>query len=251
MGERDLQGRVAIVTGAARGIGQAIALELARRGADIAICDLAGTKDTITGAEACGVRALAHCMDVGDRRAAERLFNVVEDRFGRVDIVVNNAAQTVRKPLVELEVSDLEKTWGTTLWGVFHFSQLAARRMIAQGGGGNIVTISSVLAHIPHVNSSPYNGAKAAVNQMMRTWALELAPHRIRVNAVEPGWTDTPGERSFATEEELREGGAALPLGRLGAPADIAKAVAFLVSDDAGYITGTVLSVDGGISLIR
>jgi glucose 1-dehydrogenase len=249
--ERNLAGKVAIVTGAARGIGQAIAIELARRGADVAVCDLAGTKETVAAVESFGVRALAHCMDVGDRKAAERLFNVTEDRFGRIDIMVNNAAQTVRKPLVELEIADMEKTLSTTFWGVFHFSQLAARRMIARGEGGNIVAISSVLAHIPHVNSSPYNGAKAAVNQMTRTWALELAPHRIRVNAVEPGWTDTPGERSFATEAELLAGGAGLPLGRLGSPEDIAKAVAFLVSDDAAYITGTVLSVDGGISLVR
>ncbi len=228
MNKRSLEGRVAIVSGGARGIGQATALELARRGADVAVCDLAAAKKTVAGVEGHGVRGLAHCMDVADRKAAERLFNVVEERFGRIDIVVNNAAQTVRKPLVELEAADLEKTWGSTVWGVFHFSQLAARRMIARGEGGNIVSISSVLAHIPHLNSSPYNGAKAAVNQMTRTWALELAPYRIRVNAIEPGWIDTPGERSFATEEELRAGGAGLPLGRLGSAEDIAKAVGVL-----------------------
>ena len=123
--------------------------------------------------------------------------------------------------------------------------------MISQGSGGNIVVISSVLAHIPYVESSPYNGAKAAVNQMARTWALELAPHRIRVNTIEPGWIDTPGERAFATEEQLREEGAKLPLGRLGRPEEIAKAVAFLVSDDAAYITGSTLRVDGAITLVK
>jgi glucose 1-dehydrogenase len=123
--------------------------------------------------------------------------------------------------------------------------------MIADRRPGNIVVIGSVLGHIPFVSSSPYNGAKAAVNQMARTWALELAPNRIRVNVVEPGWVDTPGERNFATEAQIQSEGEKLPLGRLGHPEEIAKAVAFLVSEDASYITGSTLRVDGGISLIR
>ncbi|HVW87651.1 MAG TPA: SDR family oxidoreductase, partial [Bryobacteraceae bacterium] len=123
--------------------------------------------------------------------------------------------------------------------------------MMASQGGGAVITISSVLANIPQVNSSPYNGAKAAVNQMTRTWALELARYGIRVNAIEPGWIDTPGERNFATEDQIRAEGAKLPLGRLGRAREIAKAVAFLASDDASYITGSILLVDGGISLVR
>jgi glucose 1-dehydrogenase len=159
--------------------------------------------------------------------------------------------RSIRKPLIDLAVEDVEATWSVTLWGVFHATQLAARMMIAQNQPGNIVTISSVLAHVPQVSSSPYNGAKAAINQMTRTWALELAPHRIRVNAIEPGWIDTPGERAFATEDQLREEASKLPLGRLGRAEEIAKAAAFLVSEDASYITGSILRVDGGISLIR
>lgn len=248
---KNLQGQVAIVTGGARGIGQAIAMELARRGADIAICDLSDASETVAEVERCGVRAFCHQMDAGNRHDAERLFEAVQSRFGKLDILVNNAARTIRKPLIELDVTDVETTWGGTLWSVFHFTQLAARTMISRQQPGNIVTISSVLAHIPHVNSSPYNGAKAAVNQMMRTWALELAPHGIRVNVIEPGWTDTPGERSFATEEQIREQGAKLPLGRLGKPSEIANAVAFLVSGEASYVTGSVLRVDGGITLVR
>jgi glucose 1-dehydrogenase len=201
--------------------------------------------------EAFGVRAIASRADLAVREQVEALFKRVQEQFGRLDVLVNNAAQSIRKPLIDLETADVEKTWGAALWGVFHCSQLAARMMIAGNTPGSIVTISSVLAHIPYVNSSPYNGAKAAVNQMAKTWALELAPHGIRVNVIEPGWTDTPGERNFATEDQLRDEGAKLPLGRLGRSSEIAQAVAFLVSEDASYVTGSILRVDGGISLVR
>jgi glucose 1-dehydrogenase len=248
---RNLQGKTAVVTGAARGIGQAVALELAERGANVAICDWQDAAETLIAIEKHGVCALFERRDVGDRKQMGEFFEAVREELGRVDILVNNAAQSIRKPLVELEIGDVQKTWGATLWGVFHCSQLAARMMIAQGGQGNIVMIGSVLAHIPYVNSSPYNGAKAAVAQMACTWALELAPHGIRVNTIEPGWIDTPGERNFATEEQIREEGAKLPLGRLGRPDEIAKAVAFLVSDDASYITGSTLRVDGAVTLVK
>jgi glucose 1-dehydrogenase len=241
----------ALVTGAARGIGQAIAIELAKRGADIAIADTADADQTIAAVESQNVRGLYQQTDVSGRPAMESLFDRIQNEFGGLDILINNAARSIRKPLIDLSVEDVEATWSVALWGVFHATQLAARMMIAQKQPGNIVTISSVLAHVPYVNSSPYNGAKAAINQMTRTWALELAPHGIRVNAIEPGWIDTPGERAFASEDQLREEAAKLPLGRLGRAEEIAKAVAFLVSEDASYITGSILQVDGGISLIR
>jgi glucose 1-dehydrogenase len=241
----------ALVTGAARGIGQAIAIELAKRGVDIAIADVADADQTISAVKSLSVSVLYQQTDVSDRPAMERLFQRIQNEFGGLDILINNAARSIRKPLVDLSVEDVEATWSVVLWGVFHATQLAARMMIAQSQPGNIVTISSVLAHVPYVNSSPYNGAKAAINQMTRTWALELAPHGIRVNAIEPGWIDTPGERAFASEDQLREEAAKLPLGRLGRAEEIAKAVAFLVSEDASYITGSILQVDGGISLIR
>jgi glucose 1-dehydrogenase len=246
-----LHGKVALVTGAARGIGQAIAIELASRGSAVVVCDVLDAGDTLAAIKAHGTSALSLRTDVGNRHSVEQAFAAIEAEFGCLDILVNNAVRSIRKPLVDLTVEDVEQTLAVALWGVFHCSQLAARMMIAGRRPGNIVMISSVLAHIPYATSSSYNGAKAAVNQMARTWALELAPQGIRVNILEPGWVDTPGERSFATDAQLQTEGGKLPLGRLGRPGEIAKAVAFLVSEEASYITGSTLRVDGGISLIR
>jgi glucose 1-dehydrogenase len=246
--------QVAFVTGGARGIGAASAVELARQGYDIAICDLnspAEAEPMLREVKDLGRRTLFFQADVSDRQAMERVIAETADQFGGLDVLVNNAARSIRKPLLELEVADVEQTWNVTLWGTFHCSQIAARRMAAQGRGGNIVMISSVHAHRAFPNSTAYNGAKAAVNHMATTWAAELAQYRIRVNTIEPGWIDTPGERRFSSEQQLQEAGSRLPLGRLGTPQDIARAVRFLVSEDAAYITGACLRVDGGFVLPR
>jgi glucose 1-dehydrogenase len=246
--------QVAFITGGARGIGAATALELAAHGYDVAICDRsahAAGEPVLRQIEELGRRALFFQSDVADRSAMERALAETAGCLGGLDVVVNNAAASVRKPLLELDVADVEKTWNAILWGTFHCSQIAARLMVAQGRGGNIVMISSVHAYRAFPNSSAYNGAKAAVNHMAATWAAELAPHRIRVNAIEPGWIDTLGEREYSTEQQLEDAGKTLPLGRLGKPEDIAKAVRFLVSEDGAYITGTCLRVDGGIVLPR
>lgn len=138
---------------------------------------------------------------------------------------------------------------GVSLWGVIDCFQFAARQMLAQGDGGNIVVMSSVHAVMAYKNSSAYNTAKAGINHLAKTLANELAPHRIRVNVIEPGWTDTPGERDYATEEDLQKQGKRLPLGRLGTIEDIAKGTACLVSEDGAYATGTALRIDGGFVL--
>jgi glucose 1-dehydrogenase len=161
--------------------------------------------------------------------------------------LVNNAAINIRAPFLETQSADVERVWSVIVAGTFHCTQLAARAMVAQGGGGAVVMVSSVHAERGYANSTAYNGAKAAVNHMARTWAAELAPHRIRVNCVEPGWTDTPGERNFFTEEQIQEQGAKLPWGRLATPDEIASAISYLVQ--AAYITGSVLKVDGGLTL--
>jgi glucose 1-dehydrogenase len=249
-----LSGKVALVTGAGRGIGRAIAIELARQGVDVAICDLhrrEGAGSTPTAVEQEGRRALFFQADVADRAAMSKVVEETAARLGRLDILVNNAAHSVRKPMLELEPADVERVWAVIQWGAFHCSQLAARQMVKQGTGGSIVMISSVHAYRPFPLSTAYNGAKAAVNHMAYTWAVELAPHRIRVNVVEPGWIDTPGEREFFGEQYVLEEGRKLLLGRIGEPEDIAKAVLYLVSEDASYVTGTCLRVDGGFILPR
>ncbi|MFH1569404.1 MAG: SDR family oxidoreductase, partial [Gemmatimonadota bacterium] len=156
------------------------------------------------------------------------------------------AYRTVRKPFLELTEADVRATWDVTFLGAFHAAQAGARQMVAQGGGGCVLFISSVLSFIPMRHSAPYNACKAGMNHMAATMARELTPHRIRVNVIEPGWIDTPGERQFSTEDEIRRGAERLPWKRLGTIEDLGKAAAFLASDAADYITGEVLRVDGG-----
>jgi glucose 1-dehydrogenase len=249
-----LAGRVALVTGAARGIGRATALELARAGADVVLNEIRYLDEACEAAGEIvrmGRKALVAPGDVARRDEVEAMFGAALGTFGRLDILVANAARNARKPLLELTVEDVEETWGVSQWGVFHCCQVAARRMVEQGEGGAIVIVSSVQSFRPYAGASAYNGAKAAVNQMAATWALELAPHRIRVNVLEPGWTDTPGERAYFTEEQLTAAGSTVPLGRLADPAEMARAALFLASDDASYITGSVLRADGGYSLLH
>jgi glucose 1-dehydrogenase len=246
-----LDGKVAVVTGGARGIGQATAVELARSGADVMFCDVCKPEQaaqTMAAIEGFDRKARFFHADVGDRAQVEDMFHEIVNEFGRIDILVNNAAMNIRKPLVDLEVEDVQRVWSVALWGVFHCSQLAARQMIKQQGG-SIVMISSVHAVRPFPNNTAYNGAKAAVNHMAGTWAAELVGHGIRVNVIEPGWTDTPGERTLYSEEQIQTEGSQLPMGRLASAAEIANAVRFLVSDEAAYITGSCLRVDGGLLL--
>jgi glucose 1-dehydrogenase len=168
-----------------------------------------------------------------------------------VDIVVANAALSIRGAFLELSVEDVARTWDVSLWGVFHACQAGARAMVPRGRGGKIVVISSVMSFMPFAHSVPYNTAKAGINHMAYTIATELAPYRINVNVIEPGWTDTPGERRFTDDETLYAAGRQLPWGRLGTIEDVGEACAFLCSDAADYITGANLRVDGGFWLPR
>lgn len=244
-----LGGKVALVTGAGRGIGRGCALELARAGASLVINDRPESPDLETTAadvRALGVTCTAIEADVFRRSGCESLVAAAIDAAGRIDILISNPAFSQRCAFLDVPPEDFERGIAGTLVGGFHMSQLVARHMVARGGGGKMVFISSVQAEMPFARSVAYGAAKAGLNHMTRTISVELAPHRINVNTIEPGWIDTPGEHEIFPDEVIARRGATLPWGRLGSPEDIGRAAAFLVSDAADYITGVVLPVDGG-----
>lgn len=247
----DLAGQVAIVTGSSIGIGRGCAIELARCGADVTVnyrSQKHEAEKTAQEIRALGRRALIVQCDVSVREQVQEMVDRTANELGSVDIAVANAASGIRKPFLELEVKDVQDAWDTSLWGVFHICQIAARQMVQQNRGGKLCVVSSVHSNMPFKQNVSYNTAKAGVNQMAITIANELVEHRIHVNVLEPGWTDTPGERQHFTEKQIQEQGPKLPIGRIGTIEDMGKAVAFLCSDDADYITGSVLRVDGGFS---
>jgi glucose 1-dehydrogenase len=247
-----LLGKKALVTGAAQGIGRGCALELARAGADVAIND----RERTLQAEATSAEILAlgrHSVllegDVFDRPFCESVVKHAIDALGQIDIFVSNPAFQRRAEFLKFDSETFARVIQGTLTGGFHMSQFVARHMVDRGGGGKIVFISSGHAHTPYIGSVAYNAGKGGLNQMAFTIAAELYPHRINVNVIEPGWIDTPGEHEAFGNEFMARAGAGLPWGRFGTPEDIGKAVAFLASDDAEYITGASLRVDGGIWL--
>ena len=171
------------------------------------------------------------------------------EALGRIDIFVSNPAFSRRADFLEFDPETFARVIEGTLTGGFHMGQLVARHMVARGGGGKIVFISSCHVKTPYARSVAYNAAKAGLNNMAFTIATELYRHRINVNVIEPGWIDTPGEHESFGSQAIEQAGPTLPWGRLGTPEDIGKAAVFLASDDADYITGTALAVDGGIWL--
>jgi glucose 1-dehydrogenase len=251
-GTVNLQGKTALVTGAARGIGRGCALALARAGADVAINDRQRSPEAEAAlAEILGLgrRGVLLEGDAFDRAACEQLVEQTCGQLGGIDILISNPAFSRRGEFLDYDPVLFEQTLRGTLLAGFHISQLAARQMVAQGRGGKIVFISSVHARIAYAQSAAYNAAKAGLNHLAQTMAAELLPHRINVNVIEPGWIDTPGEHATFGSTTIAQAAPALPWGRLGTPDDIGRAAAFLCSADADYITGTSLLVDGGLAL--
>jgi len=247
----NLEGKIALVTGAGRGIGKGCALQLAKNGADVVLNDRPDSPDLSATAEE--VRALGrNCAvveaNVFSRKGCEGLVAEAIEAFGQLDILVSNPAYSVRESFLDYDPQVFEDSIQGTLVSGFHMSQLVARRLVERKSGGKIVFISSIHAQRPYANSVAYNAAKLGLNHMARTIAIELTPHRINVNVIEPGWINTPGEHATFGEEVIIEQGKKLPWGRLGTPADIGMTAAFLASEQADYITGAVLPVDGGFS---
>jgi glucose 1-dehydrogenase len=196
-----------------------------------------------------GRKALVLKGDVANQEDVEYLVRKTAEEFGRLDGFVSNAAYSDREPMVTANMEGFRRTVDVSMWGAFYGVRASAQQMIKQGGGGSIIVVSSPHGVIPIPTAMAYNMAKAAIDHMARTAAIELAKHRIRVNIIHPGWIDTPGERKFFTDEQLAEGAKSIPWGRLGRPDEIGKLVTFVMSGDCDYMTGSTLLMDGGISL--
>jgi len=244
--------RVALVTGSSLGIGRGCAEALAADGHNVVVNYRSHADEGEAVAENCkklGVDAVAIGADVADRQAVDEMFARAIERFGRLDVFVSNAAHSNRRPFVNMEMDDFAATFNVTVWGVIHATQAAVRQMVEQRTGGSLIYISSVHVMQNYANSSAYNMGKSAGHALFMTLASELTGHRIRANVIEPGWIDTPGERKWLTEQQIAEMAADLPWGRMGSIQDIGNMAAYLASDKADYITGSLFRVDGGFVL--
>ena len=246
----DFTGKTALVTGGSRGIGRAVCLELARGGANVVFCyagNEAAAQETAQAVEALGVQALAVRCDVSDAAQAEGLVKTAAGRFGRVDILVNNAGVTRDNLVMRMSEADFDAVISANLKGTFLCMKAAYRLMLKQRYG-RIVNLSSVVALRGNAGQVNYAASKAGVVGMTKSLAKELAGRGVTVNAVAPGFIET--DMTAAMPEAARTAAlGSIPMARLGAPEDVAKAVAFLASDAAAYITGQVLAVDGGMAM--
>lgn len=242
-----LEGRVAIVTGAAQGIGRAIAETLAEAGADIVVADLDPTrsKETVAAVEKAGRKALNLRVNVADANDTKAMAEQILKDWGKIDILVNNAGITRDGLLLRMKEEDWNVVLQVNLNGTFHCTKAVLQPMTKQRYG-RIVNIASIVGAMGNVGQANYAASKAAVIGFTKTVAREYASRNVTVNAVAPGFIDTAMTQGLAAEvkEALQK---QIPLARLGTPADIANAVRFLVSEDALYITGHVLHVNGGM----
>jgi NAD(P)-dependent dehydrogenase (short-subunit alcohol dehydrogenase family) len=241
--------RVVLVTGGGKGIGRAITLELAQEGATVAVLatqDLAQAERVAGEATRLGAQAIALQADVADEASIAAAVDAVAQRFGRLDVLVNNAGAGGPGPLLDLAPEDWDRVFAVNARGAFLAGRMAARQMIRQGGGGSIVNIAGASAHRCYPGAGGYGPAKAAVVSLTQQMAVEWAPHGIRVNGVSPGPIREAGSGWEAREPALAADVRKIPLGHAGEPRDVACAVLFLASDDARYVTGQMTIVDGG-----
>jgi len=244
----DLVGKTALVSGASRGIGCGIAEFLGRQEMKLALCARSADAGETFAAKlrAVNVECFFVPADLATQEGAQRVFNETVARYGRIDLLVNNAANLRSWPILRLDEEKYRDSFEANMRMVFGLSHLAARHMVEKGGG-NIVHISSVGGLRAHHGLSGYDASKGAIDALTRSMAIELAEHNIRVNAVAPGLTLTRTLRpEWAERFKQKTGG--IPLGRAGTPEEIGAAVAFLASDAAAYITGQVIYVDGGLT---
>jgi NAD(P)-dependent dehydrogenase (short-subunit alcohol dehydrogenase family) len=249
-----LAGKRALVTGAARGLGRAIAVALASEGADVVVgyaTNADAAEETAAQIRQIGPRATTVGADIQHREACEHLIGEAVGFLGGLDILVNNAGSLHVVPFLDLRPEEWQQDVGVNLGGVFHCSQLTARQMVAQGGGGAIVVVTSSGAAIVGPQQAQYCAAKAGADMLARAMAYELGPHGITVNVVAPGPAGpTDLNRSFfAAPGSMETTNGHIPLGRIATPDDVANAVVFAVSPPANYMTGARIAVDGGYTL--
>jgi len=242
-----LKGQTALVTGASRGIGREAALALARAGANVVVngTNAGLLHDLAREIETAGVAAIAVAGDVADPATAVASARAALDRFGRIDVLVNNAGINTRSSTLDMALADWQRVLDVSLTGTLHSCRAVLPTMISQKGG-RIVNVSSTTAKTPHRNAAPaYGASKAAVNYLTMHLAQEMAPMGIRVNAVCPGPVETDMSTQWTEEYRARVTGR-VPLGRLGTAQEIAGTILFLASDASGFITGETLNANGG-----
>lgn len=244
-----LLGKVSIITGAAQGIGLATALKFAQEGAIVIVCDVkqAAVDEAVKKCHDLGAEAQGFLVDVTQRDMVDATVKAVLDKFGRIDVLVNNAGITQDARLQKMTLEQFDRVIDVNLRGVFHCAQAVTDAMVAQGSGV-ILNASSVVGIYGNFGQTNYAATKFGVIGFTKTWSRELGPKGIRVNAVAPGFIATP-ILSTIPEKVITEMVSRVPLKRLGQPEDIANVYAFLASDEAAYINGTVIEVAGGLTL--
>jgi glucose 1-dehydrogenase len=246
-----LQNKVAIVTGAATGIGKAIATTMAAEGASVVIDyvgDPAFANAAVQAIQAAGGKVTAVAADVSNPGQVNQLIQKAIDSFGKLDILVNNAGLEYKHPFHEFPFELWQKVIAVDLTGPFLCAQAAAKAMIRQATGGRIINISSIHEDLPMPTNAPYCAAKGGLRMLMRTIAVELAPHKITVNNIAPGAIFTPIDADIEADPKLEAAlMAEIPLGRWGKPEEVAALAVFLASDDAAYCTGSTFFIDGGM----
>ncbi len=244
----DLSGRVALVTGASKGLGRAMAMGLAQAGATLALCgrDAEGLASARAEAEQHGVRAEVFRVDVTDRRGVRETVAAAIERLGRLDVLLNDAGINIRKPAVEFTEEEWDRVIETNLKGYFLVAQAVGEHMIAKGGG-KIINVASILSTVGMRNQLAYASSKGGVAQLTRVLAVEWAPHHVNVNAIAPAFFETPLTAEVLRDPERQRFIAThTPMGRWGQPEELQGAAVFLAARASDYVTGQILHVDGG-----